>query len=85
MRWRSFVFWNALGGICWATAIGLLAYFLGHSAGKAIEAFGIYGLVAVLLAILSTFFLHRRHRRHAGPVPVPPPAHETAPRDPEAP
>ena len=65
MRWRSFFFWNALGGICWASAIGLLAYFLGHSAGKAIEAFGIYGLVAVLLAIVSTFFLHRRHRRRA--------------------
>jgi len=66
MRWRSFFFWNALGGICWATGIGLLAYFLGHSAGKAIEAFGIYGLVAVLLAIVSTFFLHRRHRRRIG-------------------
>ncbi len=46
----SFVFWNALGGICWATAIGLLAYFLGHAAGNAIETFGIYGLVAVLIA-----------------------------------
>ena len=31
MPWRSFVLWNALGGICWATAVGLLAYFLGHS------------------------------------------------------
>ena len=45
MHWRSFVLWNALGGICWATAIGLLAYFLGHAAGNAIETFGIYGLV----------------------------------------
>ena len=41
--------WNALGGICWATAIGLLAYFLGNSAGNAIETFGIYGLVAALV------------------------------------
>jgi membrane protein DedA with SNARE-associated domain len=63
MPWRSFVFWNALGGICWATAIGLIAYFLGHSAGNAIEAFGIYGLVAVLVAIVSAVYLHRRHRR----------------------
>jgi membrane protein DedA with SNARE-associated domain len=73
MRWRSFLLWNALGGICWASAIGLLAYFLGHSAGKAIEAFGIYGLVAVLLAVASALFMHRRHRRNSGP------------RDPEAP
>ncbi len=83
MRWRSFFLWNALGGICWATGIGLLAYFLGHSAGKAIEAFGIYGLVAVLLAIVSTFFLHRRHRRHTQARSVPPP--EAAPPDPKTP
>jgi len=65
MRWRSFVVWNALGGICWATAIGLIAYFLGNSAGSAIEAFGVYGLVAVLLAIVSGFLLHRRHTQRA--------------------
>ncbi len=63
MPWRSFVLWNALGGICWASAIGLLAYYLGHSAGNAIEAFGVFGLVAVLLAVLAGFIAHRRHRR----------------------
>src|ERR1700689_3113148 len=25
MRWRSFALWNALGGITWATAVGLFA------------------------------------------------------------
>jgi membrane protein DedA with SNARE-associated domain len=35
MPWRSFVLWNALGGIVWATAIGLIAYFLGQSADAA--------------------------------------------------
>jgi membrane protein DedA with SNARE-associated domain len=63
MRWRSFLLWNALGGILWATAIGLLAYFLGKTAENAIEAFGIYGLVAVVLAIVGGFIAHRRHRR----------------------
>jgi membrane protein DedA with SNARE-associated domain len=63
MRWRSFVLWNALGGICWATGIGLLAYFLGHAAGNAIETFGIYGLAAVLIAAGGAFFAHRRHQR----------------------
>ncbi len=64
MHWRSFVVWNALGGISWATAIGLLAYFLGSSAGNAIEAFGIYGLAAAVLAVVSFLVLHRRaHRR----------------------
>jgi membrane protein DedA with SNARE-associated domain len=63
MRWRSFLLWNALGGICWATGIGLLAYFLGHAAGNAIETFGIYGLVAVLIAAGGALLAHRRHRR----------------------
>jgi len=63
MRWRSFALWNALGGICWATGIGLLAYFLGHAASNAIEAFGIYGLVAVLIAIGGLVIAHRRNQR----------------------
>jgi len=63
MHWRSFVLWNALGGITWATAVGLIAYFLGHSAGNAIQTFGLYGLVAALVAIASALVLHRRHRR----------------------
>jgi membrane protein DedA with SNARE-associated domain len=63
MPWRSFVLWNALGGISWAIAIGLLAYFLGSSAGNAIEAFGIYGLIAGVAAVVSAIVLHRRARR----------------------
>jgi membrane-associated protein len=62
MPWRSFVIWNALGGVGWATAIGLLAYFLGHSASNAIQAFGLYGLAAFLLAVGGAFLAHRRHR-----------------------
>ncbi len=64
MHWRSFALWNALGGITWACAVGLIAYFLGHSAGNAIEAFGLFGLAAVVLALVSGFVLHRRHVRH---------------------
>lgn len=63
MHWRSFVIWNALGGIVWATAIGLIAYFLGHSASNAIQAFGLYGLAAVALALVSFFVMHRRRKR----------------------
>jgi membrane protein DedA with SNARE-associated domain len=78
MHWRSFAFWNAAGGISWATAIGLIAYFLGHSAGGAIEAFGIFGLVAVLLAVGSAVYVHRRHRRRSGGAVAP----ESAPQPP---
>jgi membrane protein DedA with SNARE-associated domain len=66
MRWRSFFLWNALGGICWATAIGLLAYFLGNTAGNVIEAFGLYGVAAVLIAIAVFLVAHFRARHRAG-------------------
>lgn len=62
MRWRSFFLWNACGGICWATAIGLLAYFLGHAAGNAIQTFGLFGLFAVLVVVVGFVIAHRRHR-----------------------
>jgi membrane protein DedA with SNARE-associated domain len=64
MPWRSFALWNALGGIAWASSVGLIAYFLGHSASNAIEAFGIYGLVAVAVAILGALLMHHRHVSH---------------------
>jgi membrane protein DedA with SNARE-associated domain len=64
MHWRSFVFWNAFGGVVWATAIGLAAYFLGRSAGNAIKTFGLYGLAAALFAGIGFFVLHRRMHRN---------------------
>jgi membrane protein DedA with SNARE-associated domain len=69
MRWRSFVLWNALGAIAWASGVGLIAYFLGHSASNAIEAFGIYGLIAVLVAIVGGLVLRRRHVSHGSRKP----------------
>jgi membrane protein DedA with SNARE-associated domain len=63
MNWRSFVLWNALGGICWAATIGLLSYYLGRAAGDAVKTFGLFGLGAALLAIATAFYAHRRHRR----------------------
>jgi membrane-associated protein len=68
MRWRSFFLWNALGGTCWAIGVGLVAYFLGNSAGGVIEKFGIFGLVGVLLAGIGVFVWHRRHRSHGDTV-----------------
>ncbi len=63
MPWRSFFFWNACGGIAWATGIGLIGYFLGHAAGNAIQAFGIFGLVGVLVVIIGIFTARRRRAR----------------------
>jgi membrane protein DedA with SNARE-associated domain len=63
MRWRSFLVWNALGGICWATGVGLIAYFLGHAAGNALQTFGVFGLVAVVVVAAGFLIAHLRHRK----------------------
>jgi membrane protein DedA with SNARE-associated domain len=81
MHWRTFVAWNALGGITWATGIGLLAYFLGNSAGNAIETFGIYGLVALLVAVVSAIVLHRRAHRESSSAEEPQQASERSTDD----
>jgi membrane protein DedA with SNARE-associated domain len=64
MPWWKFLFWNATGGICWATLVGLLAYYLGRAAADTIERYGYYaagGLaVAVILAFVGLHFLRRR-------------------------
>ncbi len=64
MRWRSFAFWNAAGGIGWATTIGLLAYYLGHTVKNVLSLFGLWGLIGVVLAGGGALLLHwRQHRR----------------------
>jgi membrane protein DedA with SNARE-associated domain len=65
MHWRDFFICNALGGITWACASGLAAYFLGRSASNAITSFGLYGLIAAVLAIVGFFVLHRRAHKAA--------------------
>src|SRR5438270_1573978 len=37
MDWWKFLFWNAAGGIAWATGVGLLAYYSGQAAADAIH------------------------------------------------
>ncbi len=71
MRWTTFAVWNALGGISWATTIGLLAYFLGRSVEKVITSLGLYGLAAVVVAALFVLLAHRLHRRLTPRPPAP--------------
>jgi membrane protein DedA with SNARE-associated domain len=56
MEWWRFLFWNALGGICWATGVGLLAYYSGAAAADAIRKYGILA-AAVVVAIVIVVFL----------------------------
>jgi membrane protein DedA with SNARE-associated domain len=65
MSWPTFLFWNALGGIAWATSIGLLAYFVGHSAEKIIRVAGLAGAALVVLGGLMLWLALRWRRRRA--------------------
>ena len=64
MEWWKFLFWNAAGGIVWAVAVGLIAYYGGHAAADAIEQYGWYGgiaaVVVVVVGLVAFHFLRRR-------------------------
>jgi membrane protein DedA with SNARE-associated domain len=69
MPWRTFFLWNALGGICWALAAGLIGYLLG-AAGQRIAASA--GLAALFLFLLvgagtAIVVVRRRRRRTDSP------------------
>jgi membrane protein DedA with SNARE-associated domain len=58
MKWWRFFFWNAAGGIAWATAVGLIAYYGGKAAADAIQRYGVYAAVLIVVAlILGWLFL----------------------------
>jgi membrane-associated protein len=66
MPWPRFLFWNALGGIAWATSVGLAVYFVGHAAKGAIEGVGLGALgLGAAVAIGYALYLVRRRRRLA--------------------
>ena len=65
MEWWRFLFWNAAGGIAWATAVGLIAYYSGKAAADAIQRYGLYAAAAVALAIALGWVAVRRARRRA--------------------
>jgi membrane protein DedA with SNARE-associated domain len=73
MRFREFFFWNALGGITWGITFGLIGYFAGGAAAKAISTFGIYALVALIVLAVLAFVGFRvresraKDRRSGGP------------------
>lgn len=61
MHWPTFLFWNALGGVAWATSVGLLAYFLGPSAERIFRSVGLVGVGVAALAVVG--LLAWRHFR----------------------
>ena len=63
MRWPTFAFWNALGGVAWAASVGLLAYALGDVVEQFFKDVAI-AAVAVISLGLATWWARRRLRHH---------------------
>jgi membrane-associated protein len=68
MRWPSFLFWNATGGVAWAVSVGVLAYALGHSAERLLKTAGVVGAGTIVVGGIGglLWLRMRRARRAAG-------------------
>jgi membrane protein DedA with SNARE-associated domain len=64
MPWWKFLVWNALGGIVWATGVGLISFFAGKAVADAIARYGAYGGIAIgallVLVVVAVHLLRRR-------------------------
>jgi membrane protein DedA with SNARE-associated domain len=63
MPWWRFLFWNALGGIVWATAVGLVAFYGGKAAGDAIQRYGFFaaaGVAIIVILVAGGIYFGRR-------------------------
>jgi membrane protein DedA with SNARE-associated domain len=66
MHWWEFAAWNAAGGIVWATAVGLVAYYFGKAAADAIGRYGLYAaVVLIVLGALAFVGMHVWKKRMA--------------------
>lgn len=59
MPWWRFFLWNASGGIVWATGVGLLAYYFGKAAADAVQTYGVYALIALVVVGALVFLVMR--------------------------
>lgn len=64
MPWWRFLAWNAAGGIVWAVAVGVVAYYFGRAAADAIARYGALGAAAIaVLVVLGLLGAHLWRRR----------------------
>jgi membrane-associated protein len=66
MRWPSFLFWNAAGGITWAVTVGLAAYLIGDSAAAIIRDVGVGALAVFAVSVTVVIVVRRRSARARG-------------------
>jgi membrane-associated protein len=67
MPWWRFFLWNAAGGIVWATAVSLLAYYFGKAAADAVATDGVYALVVIVVGAVIAFVVMRLLKKRIEP------------------
>jgi membrane-associated protein len=66
MPWRRFLLYNALGGICWATSVGIAGYVIGKGAERLFASAGAAVAIAVIVLVGGAWgWTHLRRRRAA--------------------
>ena len=63
MPWWRFLFWNATGGIVWASAVGLAAFYGGKAVADAIQRYGLYAALGLAVLVVLGWFVLRVVRR----------------------
>ena len=63
MKRLPFVLWNVAGAITWGIAIGLLAFYGGKAAANAVQQYGLYAIVAIVVLVVAGWLVLRRGER----------------------
>lgn len=67
MKWKTFLAYNAAGGIVWSITFGILGYFLGKNLSllsTILHGIGIFGIFAIVSIILAVFIAWRKILRN---------------------
>jgi len=63
MPWRRFLVFNALGGVVWASLMGLAAYLFGHTIRELAEPAALVLFAAAVLTAIAGLIFVRHHER----------------------
>ena len=67
LRYRTFLFWNVLGGLCWGVGYTLLGYVVGISIERLLSQIGLwfFAVAAVVAAVVTAVVVLRRRKERA--------------------